>query len=222
MTLSVAMNLPLWRTVCALLLALGLATPALAQSELRPVDEAASQPDFFSFRAQLFAAIASRDVQAVISMLDKDIKCSFGGDHGIDDFKRMWDIDSAGSKFWETMATVLALGGTFDAQGAFVAPYIFSRWPDDVDPIFHVAVIGSQVRVRSAARADAPAIAALSFAIVELASGNQPDPEWTPVKLPGDRTGYLATRFVRNALDYRAIFEKKDGRWLLTTFVAGD
>jgi hypothetical protein len=66
---------------------------AFAQKVLRPVDEATAQPDFFSFRAQLLAAIARRDVQALLSVVHKDIKNSFGGNGGIDEFKTLWIID---------------------------------------------------------------------------------------------------------------------------------
>ena len=55
-----------------------------------PVDEAASVPDFFSFRAQLQAAVARRDVAVVLGALSRDVKLSFGDDAGIEDFKRIW------------------------------------------------------------------------------------------------------------------------------------
>jgi hypothetical protein len=54
------------------LLALVLLTPALllAQPKLMPVDEGASDPEFFAFRAQLQIAIARHDVRAIEAALD--------------------------------------------------------------------------------------------------------------------------------------------------------
>ena len=43
------------------------ATPAAsARNDFRPVDQAAAQPDFFTFRTQLKAAIARRETQGQI------------------------------------------------------------------------------------------------------------------------------------------------------------
>jgi hypothetical protein len=52
---------PWWLTWAALLLLLA----ALAQPVLRPVDEAPVQPDFFTFRVRLQAAVARGDTAAV-------------------------------------------------------------------------------------------------------------------------------------------------------------
>jgi hypothetical protein len=42
------------------------------------------------------------------------------------------------------------------------------------------------------------------------------------VKLAGGQQGYIASAYVRSPLDYRIVFEKRQGRWLITTLVAGD
>ena len=88
------------------------ATPAAsARNDFRPVDQAAAQPDFFTFRTQLKAAIARRDIQALLAVVRKDIKNSFGGTDGVDEFKQIWELDKPGTLILETLARVLALGG---------------------------------------------------------------------------------------------------------------
>src|SRR5687767_3243003 len=63
---------------------------AAAQPAFPPVDEASTVPDFFSFRAQLQAAVARRDTAAVEAALDPAVRLSFGGESGLDGFRRMW------------------------------------------------------------------------------------------------------------------------------------
>ena len=36
------------------------------------------------------------------------------------------------------------------------------------------------------------------------------------------RIGYIKSEFVRSPIDYRAMFEFSNGRWLMTFFAAGD
>lgn len=195
---------------------------AHAQQELKPIDQASLQPDFFTFRARLQTALARHDKEAVLAVVHKDIKNSFGGDDGVEAFKKNWNLDKPDSPFWETLATVLALGGTFEADGSFTAPYVYTQWPDAIDSIDHMAVTGSSVRVRAEPNTSAPTLATLSFSIVECLPDNDPDKPWVAIRLPGGKTGYIDRRLVRSSIDYRASFSKIDGRWQLIFFLAGD
>jgi hypothetical protein len=190
---------------------------------LWPVDEAASRPDFFAFRAQLQAALARRDLDAVLAVVAPDIKCSFGGDDGIDGFLRRWKPHAPDSRLWEELATVLAYGGTFDPDGRFVAPYVFSRWPREVDPFDHVALVEADVRVLATPRADAEEVGTASFVILPLARRDRDldAREWTAIRI-GDRTGYVPAALVRSPIGYRAFFEHRGDGWELVIFVAGD
>lgn len=199
------------------------ATPVMhAQTQLLPADDAAAQPDFFTFRAHLQSAIARRDVQAILAVIHKDIKNSFGGNDGIEEFKETWKLTEPDSPFWDEMGKVLALGGNFDAEGRFVAPYIFSRWPENMDSFEHVAIVGANVRVRAAPKNDSATLASLSFAIVPLAESRNDDARWTAIRLHNGQTGYVSSQLVRSPIDYRAYFARAENRWQLTIFVAGD
>ena len=203
------------RTVAAA----GPATPSLPP--LPPVDEAAAQPDFLAFRARLQAALARHDAAALLAAVHPDIRNSFGGDDGIAAFRERWRPEAPDSPVWTTLAEVLSLGGLFDAEGRFVAPYVFSAWPADVDAFEHVAVLGRGVRVRAAPHAGAEPLALLDFAIVRL-QPDQPDAGWSAVRLADGRRGFVHRRLVRSPVDYRAAFEKSHGGWKMTLFLAGD
>ena len=216
------------RRICAVaVIALVVVASTLAQGpahrRLLPVDQAATQPDFFTFRAQLLTAVARHDAAALMAVVHPNIKCDFGGGEGKAFFEEYWKPSAPGSEVWAELAAVLALGGTFSTSDTFVAPYVFSRWPQGVDGFEHVAVVGDRVRIRTAPRPDAEAAAVSSFEILPLArqSGDTPE-EWTAVALAGKKIGYVASRFVRSPIGYRAYFSREDGRWQMLMFIAGD
>ncbi len=195
---------------------------ALAQGDFKPVDQAASQPEFFAFRARLQAAVARRDQGALLAVVHQDIKNSFGGSGGVDEFKQVWALDEPGSRVWETLSAALALGGSFLPDGRFVAPYVFSQWPAGTDPYGFVAIIGSGVRVHAQPAASSATLHTLSFEIVEEVQTTSSSRDWIAVAPVGGQTGYVERRLARSPLDYRAMFEKSGGRWQMTTFIAGD
>lgn len=208
--------------LAASLIAVAAAPQAQAQRVLKPVDQAATRSDFYGFRAQLQAAIARRDVAALLASLDGNIRNSFGDNNGIDAFRQIWEPEDRKSRVWETLGEVLALGGSFDREGAFIAPYVFSRWPGSVDSFTHVALVGASVPIRVASSPTAPVTTSLSFAIVEQVESRGTDETWVQVRLPGGKTGFVNNRFVRSPVDYRAIFSKRGGTWKMTAFLAGD
>lgn len=192
-----------------------------AAPQLLPVDEASTRPDFFSFRAGLQRAIARHDAAALMAVVHPQIKNSFGGNDGIDEFRSMWKIGESDSEIWDELGTVLALGGSFHDADTFVAPYVFSRWPGQFDSFEHVAVVGSNVRVRSQPDTASSPIDTVSFAILPVAREATDTEGWTGVQIDG-KIGYVASAYARSPIDYRAIFRFEDRRWRLVTFVAGD
>lgn len=213
--------------VAGLLFSQAAAAPAQV-GKLLPTDEGIKNPEFFAFRARLQAALARRDVAAVLAVVDPQIKNTFGADDGIEAFKRLWKVPGGESRLWEELGLVLALGGKFQGENSFVAPYIFSHWPEPFDAFQHVAVLGSDVRVRAEPSTSSPVLATLTFDIVKLSESGRgklrPEQarEWTAIELRGGRTGYISSRFVRSHVAHRAFFTRKAGGWKLDFFVAGD
>jgi len=215
-------------TVATFLASASLVAQTAAYPGLRPIDEADQRPDFFTFRAHLQTAVARRDRPAVLAVVHQNVRNTFGDDDGIAAFRRIWKTEAVDSPLWGSLGAVLALGGTFDQSGNFVAPYVFSQWPARLDAFEHVAVIGSRVRVRAAPRTDADVLTLLSHVILRRPqNGHDAVPpgaaeRWTAVMLGGGRTGFIASEYVRSPIDYRAIFTEVDGHWRLMMFIAGD
>src|ERR671910_82309 len=92
-------------TAVALLVLCCLQVPPAAGQAVRllPQDEAVRQPEFFSFRAQLLAALARRDTAALMSVVAPEIHNTFGDDNGPVAFRRLWRLDSADSPLWQEL-----------------------------------------------------------------------------------------------------------------------
>lgn len=185
---------------------------------LRPVDQAAMQPDFFTFRARLQTAIAARDDAALLAAVDPAIQLSFGGDDGIEELKKQ--LRDPKGTMWADLGAALALGGTFSSATTFTAPYVFAAWPDGVDSFECVAVLGDRVRVRQTLAADSAVVGTASYEIVQRIPLDRDEP--VRVRLASGVTGFVAAPFVRSPIDRRAIFERIGGRWVMRAFVAGD
>jgi hypothetical protein len=198
-------------------------------AKLLPVDEAAKDPSFFIFRAQLLKVIQQRDSASLYNNVSTRIQNTFGGDDGIAAFKRIWTPERSSTKIWIELLTVLALGGKFEDERTFMAPYTFSNFPDEFDAFEYGAIIGENVRVRQKPGTDNPTIKTLSFDILRVTDWNWTELKtrgekrrWVTVSLADGRQGYVASEYIRSPVDYRAIFNKQNGKWLMTAFVAGD
>jgi len=185
---------------------------------LLPVDEAASKPDFFEYRARLQRAVDRRDVDVLIEASDPGIRLGFDASGGTDALRKRF---AGRSESWDELRAVLARGGRFTSPMSFEAPYVYSNWPRGFDSHECAAVTGTNVRLRSAPRLDAPIVTSLSYSIVRLIepAGDQ---LWSRVQLADGRAGYMWHAYVRSPVDYRALFNLIGGRWRMTAFVAGD
>ena len=190
-----------------------------ASRRLLPVDEAVTQPEFFTFRARLQSAIARRDEAAVLAAADPGIRTSFGPDDGFDAFRAA--LREPAGAAWAELGAVLALGGAFRSPGSFEAPYVFARWPDGLDSFECAAVIGDRVRLRASAAADSAVVGSASFDIVQVLP-EQRATTAVRVRTGSGVTGFIAAPFVRSPVDHRAIFQRVAGQWRLAAFVAGD
>lgn len=196
---------------------------------LRPVDESSRDPEFSAFYSKLLSAIERRDHGFLLSIVDPKIELSFGGDAGISKFQEIWKPTDRKSPIWDELGKALRLGVTFNRkQGEFSAPYVFSRFPENYDGFDYSAVIATDVKVRKEPKSSSAVIATLNYDIVktnysEFGDGTKiTKPSWTKVGLSDGREGFVPAGSVRTPIDYRACFAKKNGKWMMTVFIAGD
>ncbi len=216
----------------AIILPCAFSNVVMAQKEryVTPVDEAKNDASFYAFREKLVAAVKKRDAKYILSIVDRDIKNSFGGNDGIEEFKKRWKINGSKSEFWDEFLPVITNGGKFIKEGTnklFFAPYSFNSFPEDLDAFSYSVIFGNNVNLRSKADAVSPVVSSLSYNIVEIVEAvkekeNAEKVLWYEVKTLGGKRGFVKAEFVRSPIDYRAGFEKKNGKWKMTAFIAGD
>jgi hypothetical protein len=192
---------------------------------LVPVDEAAAQPDFFTFRARLQVAVAARDVDAVMAAAAPNVRLGFGGDDGTQRLRQSLSGETA-APFWTSIARVLAHGGAF-TSGTFQAPYYYARWPRGADAFECSAILGHGVNVRGGPRADAPVVATANYELVRHSVSGLSVPTdgwtgWTAVEMRNGRRGYVRNDYLGSPIGLRASFNRVNGQWRLTGLVAGD
>lgn len=213
------------------LLSLFLSSVFAQERFVRPADEGKKDASFNAFRTKLINAVKKRDVNFLLSIVDRNIKNGFGGEDGIENFKKGWKINSRNSELWKELLAVLNNGGAFDdkRRTAFYAPYLFTDFPEDIDAFEYQAIFGNNVNLRAQPDINAPIVASLSYNIVKAdfqnvisSPTNKNEVLWVKVETLGGMKGYVKPEFVRSSIDYRAGFEKIRGKWMMTFFLAGD
>ena len=221
--------------ICLLGLILSFSLTASAQDKeryARPFDEASKDRSFKRFRDRLIRTVNNKNRRQLLAATDKDIKIGFGVEQGIEDFKKMWNLNRANSPLWKELLTVLEKGGKFLGTGRdkiFCAPYLFTAFPEGVDEFENQAIFGSNVNLRTKPNLNSEVITQLSYNIVKFDYNNSvtttTDPNqiiWAKVTTLGGKSGFVSADYVRSPIDFRACFMKKRGVWKMTAFVAGD
>jgi hypothetical protein len=219
-------------TFIAVILAVFSLNLAAQERQVLPVDEAAKDASFKLFRDKLISAVRKRDSKYVLSIVDPKIQTGFGGEDGIANFKKQWKINMAKSPLWDELLFVLTHGGSFDARAknkTFYAPYVYSKFPENLDAFEYSAIIEKNVKLLATPFAAAPVVATLNYSVVKVdfensikSRANPDNYTWLKVTTLGGKKGFVQEKFVRSSIDYRAGFEKKRGQWKLTFFLAGD
>jgi hypothetical protein len=174
-------------------------------------------PALTRFVADLREAVARRDESRFLKLLDPQVRSSFGGDEGIDEFREWWKLDQHGSRLWPLLDRLLALGGVWDGD-SYVFPYVFAKFPDELDPFEHAAIIGQGVWLRAKPSSEARGVRQLRYDLVRVL--DQSDEWWEVETLDGAR-GFVAERYVMSPVGYRLMLGKR-GQWRITALVAGD
>jgi hypothetical protein len=215
--------------VLAAALICALSLPAFAQEErkLVPIDEGASDVSWLRFKKRLMDAIQKRDRQFLLSVLDKNVRNQSERARGVAQFRKEWELDTPDTPVWRELSTALQLGAAYlkrdNGRTELCAPYLLGRWPADVTPFDHGAIVSRDTGMHAEPSPSSSTLARLSYDIVEVtdwevadkASG-QPQ-KWVRVRHRG-REGYVLEEHVRSPIEQAACFAKSGNAWRMTGF----
>jgi len=195
------------------------AEPApFAKGEWAPRDECAQVEGAGEFRQRLAAAVEARDVDALIALAAEDIKLDFGGGEGAAELRAR--LNARDYQLWNELDALMALGCAANDEGGITIPWYFNQDMGEIDPFFGMLVTGEDVPVFKGPDGR-DRIAAISWDVVEIASPDTESP-YQQVELADGTPGFIATGKLRSLVDYRLIASSRNGRWRITSFLAGD
>jgi hypothetical protein len=210
----------------AALLCLAVAAPAAAQPA-NPTDDATRDPALAKVRNEALAAAKAKDTKKLLAHTDPRVQLNFGGDTGHAKFTQLLRREPS---LWDELVWALENGGKIE-KGIFSAPWTFSVNIGDRDPFSAAIAPGTEAPAHAQPNAGAPVLANIGRRVVTVTDwGKSPEQfgpfykrtGWITIQLDDKRVAYVEAKHLRSSVDFRAGFEKKRGRWVMTFFLAGD
>ena len=222
------------RTLVILIWTIGLPMLSLGQSKFPPRNEVHRDSSLTALICKLQYAIFKQDKDFLLSIVDKNVKNSFGGDNGIEEFKEMWALDKPDSPIWSCLSKLISFGGVFSdyqsnevSNSSFVFPYVFNATlPDSLDVFETMVVTAANVNVREEPKKDSKIVGKLSYDIVTFdydKSYPESEVEWYYISsLDKKVSGYVFFEYVWSIVGYRLFLNKKNDEWKITCLIVGD
>ena len=168
-----------------------------------------------------------RDVRALVAEIGPAFRVDFDGGKGPSAFRSRWRLSEPDSDLWPVLTRLLAVGGTFYSPALFAVPYVYTRFPTDLDPFEHVAVLQPDTPLRSTADLSDKGFLRAGTDIFRLTQPLRPPARldrvaWVNVVTANGARGYLPASAVYSPAGYRAFFERQRGRWRWISLVCAD
>jgi hypothetical protein len=209
----------------------GETNPGPIGNILHPVDEAAQDAAFSTYRTALIAAVRNRDAGRAAASASAAILLDFGGTVGRNAF---YDLLTAGGQaatetYWQALDTILTLGGVFTGPDTFCTPYLACmELPGcdiaNCDGYNSFVATTEDAPVYTAPDRSSAVLAKLDHEVVMLVEGDAAYAHfpWHEIALADGRTGFVIGPDFRLPVDYRAMFARTNGIWEMVAFIAGD
>lgn len=186
-------------------------------AKLPPADEAARDPGLIALLAKIRSLRADHNFSGLETLMLPTFRVEFDAGKGPAAFRRKWRPEAPSSALWQVLDRLFSLGGTFYSDTLFALPYVYTRFPVDLDPLGHVVAVNPDTRLLDRPSPDALVVATAGQAILPLAERLQPPvmmsaEGYLEVKAP--RAGcFVRERDVYSPAAHRAYFEKRQGQW---------
>ena len=197
-------------------------TPEAPTGRFAPREECGELEGANQFRQQIARAVEARDVDTFVSLAAEDIKLDFGGGSGADELRRR--LSAKDSALWSELDRLLTLGCAANAQGGMTIPWYFAQ---DVpgDAFETMIVTGSDIPLISPETGKP--MDRISWDAVTLVDGLKSEAPFQLVRFQSEtadepQEGYVATKALRSVIDYRLVSTRRNGKWSIISFIAGD
>lgn len=206
-------------TIAPLLIAAAPA-PTLPR-KLPPIHQCNDDRSFDSFGYTLAQAVARRDRGSLLELFAPDVLLNFGGSRGRDELVKEWEFDAAEyANIWRQLEIMLKMGCA-KSNGARVIPSLSVQVePYAEEQLRDRILILPGARLLKERGVEHPNPDTIGWSVARVISRVA---DWgTGVRLPDGREGYIFDDEVYEPAGYRMLIEKRDGKWMITAFVAGD
>ena len=193
-----------------------------------PRDECKSATGASAFMAKVKAAVAARDTAAFVDLAAEDVKLDFGGGAGQAELRSL--LADAQAPLWAKLDEMMTLGCASDGDALITLPWYFAQ-EISTDPYKAMIVTGEGVPVREAPAEAAPVVAAVSWDVVEMLENSSEPGGFAHVRWklsepiagkPDVMEGYIEAARLRSLIDYRLLAASRNGKWRITSLIAGD
>jgi hypothetical protein len=218
--------------ILSVLVGFDLCTYAPTQSRITkrerlcPIDEGGKDPSFVAFRTALRGVVERKDSPALIRLIAPDVRVGLDSPRNIRQFIEDHNPADPNSDVWPQLGRILDLGGSFIEPNVFCAPYVRCPGPKTIDSELFVVILGQKVPAHDRPTSNSQVVERLSCDVLRfdgLTVPQRPDesaPGWIPVFL-GSRWAFVEVAKTRMVDDWYIHATKTNGRWLITTFLAG-
>jgi hypothetical protein len=194
------------------------AAGAAELGKLLPVDEASRDPGLFALIGQMRRLAARRDSHGLEALMLPTFRVEFDAGKGPAAYRRRWHPESPSTAVWGVLERLFSLGGTFYSETLFAMPYVYTKFPVELDPLGHVVAVKAGTRILDRPGHDGKPLGTLDYAIIPLAERLQPPVMMTTgryleARVPSVGRCYVAEADVYSPAAHRTFFERRGGRW---------
>jgi|GEM_PF-1831552 len=185
--------------------------------------------EFSKALEKLTDAVHSKNLTVLDDFLDNETMVDFGGSGGKAKFYEHWELNKnpENSKLWTELKKIFDLGGTYDEnEKRFVAPYVFSDFPEELDAFTHFVITGTDIKVYTEKNLESKVAGVLNDNIIKASEDNgffeKTDQDFIGIKISSGSQGYIQKKYIRSPIGYRLSLVYKKSGWKLTYMVEGD
>jgi hypothetical protein len=194
--------------------------------KLQVADESNNNPQVQLLVLKLKEAVATKDVDGLLSLVSDDIRYNASGETGKSGFTSMWNLDTnpEDSELWAVLEELFPFGGTFQGDNLYIMPYMAAVLSVD----YNAVITNDIVNLREDPSTDSNILERLNYDYVNLIeysdesySIDGKDYSWVKIKSSAGTVGYVVAKYIYLQDNYRIFITYENNEWQITSIVPG-